>query len=90
MIQKQMETESAGQAGACTDYDLVFDFDEEHMVHSLNSQMTSIHPQNETAVNLCGVRWFVSFCMNTHLSALEFEILFLHFVQPNWKQPWPD
>nr|POE45307.1 hypothetical protein CFP56_49224 [Quercus suber] len=54
MIQKQMETESAGQAGACMDFDLVFDFNEEHMVHSLNSQMTSIHPQNETAVNLCG------------------------------------
>ncbi|KAK4559651.1 hypothetical protein RGQ29_008737 [Quercus rubra] len=49
-----METESAGQAGACMDFDLVFDFDEEHMVHSLNSQMTSIHPQNETAANLCG------------------------------------
>lgn len=56
MIQKQMETESAGQAGACMDFDLVFDFDEEHMVHSLNSQMTSLHPQNETAANLCGVR----------------------------------
>ncbi|KAK9983399.1 hypothetical protein SO802_032924 [Lithocarpus litseifolius] len=49
-----MGTESAGQAGACMDFDLVFDFDEEHMVHSLNSQMTSIHPQNETAANLCG------------------------------------